>query len=248
MCKQIFFAGTFVQTKTLYLSVFITKSYKLMVYLKKIWISNKLFILFILLMSIFRSAVADWHTVPTGSMQPTIKEGDRIIVNKMAYDLKLPFSQLTLLTMGEPKRGEIVVFESKAANNRLIKRLIGLPDDIIEMRDETLYINGKALSYQITEQNAQQLFATEQVDAITHALRIDKEKSNQLSNFLPITVPVGHYLVLGDNRRNSADSRVYGFVPRHELKGKATTIAFSVDYDNYYIPRANRFFKDIYSI
>jgi signal peptidase I len=216
--------------------------------LKKLWRNNKLFILFILLMSVFRSAVADWYTVPTGSMQPTIKEGDRVVVNKMAYDLKFPFSQVSLLTTGEPKRGEIVVFDSKAADNRLIKRMIGLPGDIIEMKDETLYINGARLNHQITQQNSQQLFATEQVDAITHTIRIDKDKSNQLSNFSPIKVPAGHYLVLGDNRRNSADSRVYGFIPRHELLGKATSIAFSVNYDNYYLPRENRFLKDIYAI
>ena len=78
-------------------------------------------------MSIFRSAVADWYTVPTGSMLPTIKEGDRIIVNKMAYDLKFPFTQLSLIALNEPQRGDIVVFESLAANNRLIKRMIGLP-------------------------------------------------------------------------------------------------------------------------
>lgn len=219
-----------------------------MTYLKKLWLNNKLFILFILLMSVFRSAIADWYTVPTGSMQPTIKEGDRVIVNKMAYDLKFPFSQFTLLTTGEPKHGEIVVLESKAADNRLIKRMIGLPGDVIEMKDETLYINGARLNHQITQQNAQQVFATEQVDAITHTIRIDKDKSNQLSNFSPIKVPAGHYLVLGDNRRNSADSRVYGFIPRHELLGKATSIAFSVNYDNYYLPRENRFLKDIYAI
>ena len=216
--------------------------------LKKIWLNNKLFILFILLMSVFRSAVADWYTVPTGSMQPTIKEGDRVVVNKMAYDLKFPFSQFTLLSIGEPKRGEIVVFESKAADNRLIKRMIGLPGDVIEMRNEALYINGARLNHQITQQSAEQFFATEQVDSITHTIRIDKDKSNQLSNFSPIKVPAGHYLVLGDNRRNSADSRVYGFIPRHELIGKATAIAFSVNYDNYYLPRENRFFKNIYAI
>ena len=199
-------------------------------------------------MSVFRSAVADWYTVPTGSMQPTIKEGDRVVVNKMAYDLKLPFSQLSLLTTGEPNRGDIVVFESKAAKNRLIKRMIGLPGDVIAMKNETLYINGKAVSFKVTKQNTQQLFATEIVDSISHTVKIDKNRSNQLSNFGPIIVPDNHYLVLGDNRRNSADSRVYGFVPRHELKGKATTIAFSLDYDNHYIPRNNRFFKDIYSI
>jgi len=214
----------------------------------KFWQSNKSFILFILLMSVFRSAVADWYTVPTGSMLPTIKIGDRVIVNKMAYDLKLPFSQYSLLTIGEPQRGEIVVFESKAADNRLIKRMIGLPGDVIAMKNEKLYINGKPLNIHVSKQNAQQLFATEQVDTISHTIRIDKTSSNELSNFGPITVPDSHYLVLGDNRRNSADSRVYGFVPRHEIKGKATAIAFSFDYDNFYLPRENRFFKDIYTL
>ena len=224
------------------------RNHNLMSFLNNLWQTNKLFIVFILLMSVFRSAVADWYTVPTGSMQPTIKEGDRIVVNKMAYDLRLPFSQVSILKTGEPQRGEIVVFESKAADNRLIKRMIGLPGDVIAMENETLFINGQPVNYQITQQNAQQLFALEQIGTITHSIRIDKSKSNQLSNFGPITVPDKHYLVLGDNRRNSSDSRVYGFVPRHELKGKATAIAFSVDYDNYYIPRENRFFKDIYAI
>ncbi|MBU2923506.1 signal peptidase I [Colwellia sp. 4_MG-2023] len=219
-----------------------------MTYLQKFLKDNKLFILFVLLMSVFRSAVADWYTVPTGSMQPTIKEGDRIIVNKMAYDLRLPFSQLSLLSTGEPKRGEIVVFESKTADKRLIKRMVGLPGDRISMKEETLYINGQAMPYKITKENPQQLVAIEQLGAINHSIRIDKERSNQRSTFSPLTVPDGYYFVLGDNRRNSADSRVYGLVPRHELKGKASSIAFSVNYDNYYLPRANRFFKDIYSI
>ena len=219
-----------------------------MLFIKKFWRSNKLFILFILLMSVFRSAVADWYTVPTGSMQPTIKEGDRIIVNKMAYDLRIPFSQVSILKVGEPKRGEIVVFESVAAENRLIKRMIGLPGDRVEMKNERLYINGKPLKYKLTKQNADQLLINEQVGLINHTVSIDRNSSNKLSSFSAITVPDDHYLVLGDNRRNSADSRVYGFVPRHELKGKATTIAFSFDYDNYYLPRENRFFKDIYSI
>lgn len=220
----------------------------LMFNVKKLWSNNKQFIVFILLMSIFRSAVADWYTVPTGSMKPTIKEGDRIIVDKMAYDLKIPFTQVSLVALREPQRGDIVVFESFAANNRLIKRMIGLPGDTIEMRDEKLFINGKALKYQLFNQNTDQLFVTEQLDSINHIVRIDQNKSNQLSSFSSIIVPKDHYLVLGDNRRNSADSRVYGFVPRHEIKGKATTIAFSINYDNFYLPRANRFLKDIYSI
>ena len=216
--------------------------------IKQFWKSNKLFILFILLMSVFRSAVADLYTVPTGSMQPTIKEGDRIVVNKMAYDIRLPFTQTSLITTGQPKHGEIIVFESDIANTRLIKRVIGLPGDIVEMKNEILFINGEALSYQKLKETDHELFSEELIEQITHTIRIEKSQTDQFNNFGPVTVPSNHYLVLGDNRRNSADSRFYGFVPHHELKGKATTVAFSFDYDNYYLLRENRFFKDIYSL
>jgi len=100
-----------------------------MSFIKNLYKNNKQFILFIILMTVFRSAVADWYSVPTGSMQPTIKEGDRVVVNKMAYDLKLPFSQISLVSLNKPKHGEIIVFDSQAADMRLIKRVIGLPGD-----------------------------------------------------------------------------------------------------------------------
>jgi signal peptidase I len=216
--------------------------------------SNKQFLVFILLMSVFRSAVADWYSVPTGSMQPTIKEGDRIVVNKMAYDIRLPFSDVSLLSLDTPKHGEIIVFESEAADLRLIKRVVGLPGDVVAMHNEKITLNGQSLSYQpyiqdSANQGEQSIsYSTETLGKITHRINVDKSASNQLSNFAPVVVPAGHYLVLGDNRRHSADSRVYGFIPHHELRGKATAIAFSVDYENYFIPRANRFFRDIYNI
>lgn len=215
--------------------------------------SNKQLLFFILLMSVFRSAVADWYTVPTGSMQPTIKVGDRIIVNKMSYDLRLPFTDLSLLSLDTPQRGDIVVFESKAANTRLIKRIIGLPGDVIAMHNGIIQINGRIIVHQsyATHQGQQRVNLTtsiETLDNIKHLINIDNNASNRLSNFASVIVPVGHYLVLGDNRRNSADSRVYGFIPHKELRGKATTIAFSLNYDNYYIPRSGRFLKDIYDI
>jgi signal peptidase I len=206
--------------------------------------TNKKFIIFILLMSVFRSAVADWYTVPTGSMQPTIQEGDRVVVNKMAYDLRLPFTEVTLASLDTPKRGEIVVFESQAADMRLIKRIIGLPGDVVVMNNEIIQVNGKTLSYKSSTRDS----LIETLGDIQHHINIDSTASETLSNFSPVIVPKGHYLVLGDNRRHSADSRVYGFVPHNELRGKATAIAFSVDYDNYYIPRSKRFFKDIYGI
>ncbi|WP_394391028.1 signal peptidase I [Shewanella woodyi] len=214
--------------------------------IKTFWKNNRQLFIFIILMSVFRSAVADWYTVPTGSMQPTIKEGDRIVVDKMAYDLRVPFTQISLLETGEPQRGEIIVFESKAAKNRLIKRVIGLPGDKISLSNEVLSINGRPLNYAVLDNNSQELIAEEELTGLRHKIRIEKSASNNLSHFATITVPENHYMVMGDNRRNSVDSRVYGFVPRAELKGKATQIAFSLNYDNYYIPREDRFFSDLY--
>ena len=198
-------------------------------------------------MSVFRSAVADWYSVPTGSMQPTIKEGDRIVVDKMAYDLRVPFSDISILATGEPSRGEVVVFESVAADKRLIKRVIGLPGDTVSLHNEVLFINGQALDYAVLSNDTQQLIATENLLGLNHSIRIEETASDNLSYFNPITVPADHYLVMGDNRRNSADSRVYGFIPRAELKGKATSIAFSLDYDDYYLPRKERFFTSLYN-
>lgn len=219
-----------------------------MLFIKNIYKNNKQFILFIILMSVFRSAVADWYTVPTGSMQPTIKEGDRVVVNKMAYDVKLPFSQVSLLSLNKPKHGEIIVFDSEAAENRLIKRVVGLPGDTVSMSNEQVYLNGQAVDYQPVSYKQNIYLNTELLGNITHKVNIDNKASKSLANFGPVLVPKGHYLVLGDNRRHSADSRVYGFVPHHELKGKATAIAFSVNYDNYFLPRSDSFFQNIYQL
>ena len=214
--------------------------------LKKVLKDNQGLILFMLLMCCFRSAVADWYTVPTGSMLPTIQLGDRITVDKMAYDLRVPFSDIALMTIAEPQRGDIVVFESKAADKRLIKRVIGLPGDRVAMHQDRVFINGELLSYQRVNHNEDQLLASEQLGDITHSVRIETHAPANLSNFTEVTVPQDHYLVLGDNRRNSADSRVYGFVPRSELKGKAHHVVFSLDYDNHFIPRSNRSFVSLY--
>lgn len=203
---------------------------------------------FIVLMVFFRSAVADWYTVPTGSMQPTIEIGDRVVVNKMAYDMKIPLTNIVVKTISNPERGDIIVFESKAAQNRLIKRVIGLPGDVISMKNERLTINGKKVSYSSQKIESHSLQVIEDLAGLKHIVKYDQTKRTNLDSFNGVKVPKGHYLVLGDNRRNSADSRVYGFVPREELKGKAHYVAFSLNYNNFYLPKADRFLESLYSI
>lgn len=203
---------------------------------------------FIVLMVFFRSAVADWYTVPTGSMQPTIEIGDRVVVNKMAYDLKIPLTNIILNKISDPERGDIIVFESKAAKNRLIKRVIGLPGDMISMRNEILTINGKTVSYASKIKENKEIHTIEDLTGLKHIVKYDPTRNANLASFNTVKVPEGHYLVLGDNRRNSADSRVYGFVPREELKGKAHYVAFSLNYNNFYLPKPERFLESLYSI
>src|SRR5580765_3548586 len=111
---------------------------------------------------VFRSAIADWNDVPTGSMKPTILEGDRIFVNKLAYDLKIPFTTVHLTAWAHPKRGDIIVFFSPTDGVRLIKRVVGLPGDEIELRDNQLRVNGKQATYgPLDEQISNQILAEE---------------------------------------------------------------------------------------
>jgi len=203
------------------------------------WREYRGFALFIVLMIIFRSALADWNVVPTGSMKPTILEGDRILVNKLAYDFKVPLTHISVYKFADPKRGDIVVFDSKVADTRLVKRVIGLPGDTVEMRDNRLIINGIEARYSNIEYAADALFAIESYDGMSHRIELGRSR---LSTFGPVQVPNDRYLMLGDNRDNSADSRVYGFIPRDEIIGNARTVVLSLNYDHYYIPRVDRFF------
>lgn len=205
---------------------------------------NRGFFVFLLLMSVFRSGIADWNVVPSGSMKPTIVEGDRILVNKLAYDVQVPFLYHSLKKLNDPKRGDIIVFDSKVAQLRLVKRVIGLPGDVVEMVDNQLYINGQALQYDELETNQNQIDEKEDLLGVVHTVRLNRDGS-RLSSFEPTKVPENYYLALGDNRDNSSDSRVIGFVPRDEIIGRAKTVVMSVDYDRYYMPRSDRFWKTL---
>lgn len=206
--------------------------------LKKVIKENRGFILFLVLMGVFRSAVADYNSVPTGSMLPTIVPGDQITIDKLAYDVKVPFINHSLMRLDEPTRGDIVVFESASADMRMVKRVVGVPGDRVAMINNRLIINGKALDYQMLE--GQQDVLIEQLPQRKHKIRIVNNVDSVYDSFNEVVVPIDQYLVLGDNRQNSADSRVHGFIPRDEIIGRAGRILVSFDYDAYYLPRTQR--------
>jgi signal peptidase I len=204
-----------------------------------------------------RSSLADWNVVPTGSMKPTIIEGDRIFVNKLAYDLKVPFTKIHLAKWSDPKRGEIIVFDSPEDGIRLVKRVIGVPGDSIQLLDNRLLINGQPASYgpldQDTEQQVKdaetlrwlpQYFA-ESYNGLTHAMMSLSLRPSEKRSFGPITVPQGQYFAMGDNRDNSKDSRYIGFIPRDNIVGRSSRVIVSLNYDNYYLPRSQRWFRHL---
>lgn len=209
--------------------------------LKQLFKEHYSFLLIVLILFASRSSFADWYVVPTGSMLPTIVEGDRIFVNKMAYRLEVPFTDIEIMQTGEPKRGDIVVFVSEKAGDRLVKRLIGEPGDRVAMVDNQLIINGEHIRYQDGENEYQQ---TEFLGDLAHPVQFLPVAAAR-DGFAEVTVPQGHYLVLGDNRNNSADSRFYGFVPAIEIQGKANNVLISLDADNYYLPRSERFIQPL---
>ena len=212
--------------------------------LLKLWKENKSFLLFILLMFVFRSVFADWNSVPSGSMKPTILEGDRILVDKMAYDIRLPFTHISLYKVSDPARGDIIIFDSMAAGEKLVKRVIGIPGDVIELENNVLFVNGKRLSYLDISSTPLTVDKSENLLGIKHLIRV-KKSGSYMCSFHPVRVPRGYYLAMGDNRDNSADSRVIGFIPRTEIVGRTRSVVLSLNYDNFYMPRSGRFFHSL---
>ena len=220
------------------------------------WREWRGFALFIAVMLIFRSAIADWNQVPSGSMIPSILQGDRIVVDKLAYDLRVPFTLQRVARWSDPQRSDIVTFESPEDGKLLVKRVIGVPGDVVMLRENRLSVNGEPAHYSevdsatlpepvVTALNKTNV-AYEEVLGNSRTIMLHKQRHAIIrANYGPVEVPPGFYLVLGDNRDNSQDSRVIGLVSRDSILGKANKIAFSLDYDNYYIPRSDRFFRDL---
>jgi signal peptidase I len=196
----------------------------------------------------FRSAVADWYHVPTGSMKPTILECERVFVNKLAYDLKVPFTTWHLAEWGDPQRGDITVFYSPVNGQRLVKRVIGLPGDEVALVNGRLSINGQPVVYEdapptvaaqipLPERRAHD-FARELLPGRPHPV-MGSPALPALRTF-EAKVPAGQYFMLGDNRDNSLDSRYFGSVKREQIIGKAKAVVLSFDRDRHYLPRWGR--------
>lgn len=219
-------------------------------YLWREWVRPLAFPL--LLIAAAKSALADLNPVPTGSMIPTVLEGDVVFVNKLAYDLKVPFTTLRLARWADPARGDIVVCFAPDDGTRLLKRVVGLPGDTIELCNERLLINGQPLRYDALEGDAVGLpyldektrlasrFALEQLAGRPHPVMIQPRRP-ALRNFRPLTIPAGSYFMMGDNRDDSRDSRFFGLVPREQIVGEAKAVFVSGDLANWVRPRFGRF-------
>jgi signal peptidase I len=227
---------------------------------KQSFIENALSMVFaLLIVFMIRSSVFESFKIPSGSMIPTLAIGDYIFVNKFAYGFKIPFTDalmdepVYIARREPPKRGDVVVFRfPKDESIYFIKRIIGLPGDVVETRDKVLFINGKAVARDpMPEARQKELadggvlkdpqytvthgeFYVESLErgvgadpAIADHMMIIDKNNGMGRNYGPVTVPEGHYFAMGDNRDVSNDSRFWGFVPFKNIAGRAMFVWFS---------------------
>ena len=176
-------------------------------------------ILAIILAFFIRAFIIQAFKIPSGSMKDTLQIGDHILVNKFIYGVKLPYFGTTIIPYKNPQRGDIIVFKFKKEPKKdFIKRTIGIPGDVIEIRNKELFVNNTRLK---------------QNHAIYTDPHIIPQAMQPRDNFGPVTVPENSLFVMGDNRDHSFDSRFWGFVNLEDVKGKAFIIYWSWDNDNF---------------
>lgn len=201
----------------------------------------------ILVVFIVRSFIVEPFKIPSGSMMPTLLAGDFILVNKFTYGLRMPILNNTLIEMNHPKRGDVLVFHYPPNPSiDYIKRVVGLPGDKIRYQDKRLTINGQLLPVQdagdyvyvmsglnvMTARQYQEQLGDVQHDILIHDVQGNYDADSigaRFDNHEEIVVPDGHYFAMGDNRDNSSDGRVWGFVPERNLVGKAFFIWMNFD-------------------
>jgi len=197
----------------------------------------------ILFVFVLRSFVVEPFRIPSGSMLPTLENGDLILVNKFEYGLRLPIIDKKVLPIGEPKRGDVLVFRYPVDPSvDYIKRVVGVPGDVVLYQNKTLYINGQEIQhtrdgdYFEPDRSAYVGRYSEQLGTVKHDILLNKQARQDfmpisdypyrnnceyLGNGVRCTVPPGHYFMMGDNRDNSLDSRYWGFVPEQNIVGRA---------------------------
>ena len=188
---------------------------------------GKSFFPILLAVFIIRSFIIEPFKIPSGSMMPTLISGDFIAVNKFCYGIRLPVWNKTLVALGKPNRGDVFVFHyPKNPSIDYIKRVIGLPGDEIRYENKQLFINGKLINRIIHQKYSYAFNENDMIDAKEFIETLGDSEHSMLIHDIPsedynFNVPEGHYFAMGDNRDNSSDSRVWGFVPDELLVGKA---------------------------
>jgi signal peptidase I len=199
----------------------------------------KSFLIALVLALLIKATIIEAYKIPTESMENTLLAGDFILGNKFVYGIKIPFTGIRLPSIHEPKRGDIVIFRPPhSPNENYVKRLIGMPGDTIQISRERVYINGRRyIDTSFAHYNPRKIYSTNErvydpyVEAyqkygVTNAGHRPYPPFQDYSPY-PIVVPEGKYFMMGDNRDNSLDSRMWGFVDRDQILGKALIIHWS---------------------
>ena len=223
--------------------------------MKKSLFKESLWVLiFILFFGVLYAFVLGFYLIPSPSMMPSIVPGDRVVLNKLSYGIRLPFQEKPMLTWSRPLRGDIVFFASPNEQGTYIKRIIGLPGDVISFKQGVLTINGSALQQRCLEMRDNSacfgnilIEENRDLHLPPHPIVISEEKGATFFEYKKFIVPPGKFFVLGDNRDQSVDSRIFGFVEESRFYGKAVFVLFSTEGDSSFFPkfRTDRFFKSI---
>ncbi|MFQ3787013.1 signal peptidase I [Halomonas sp. A29] len=181
----------------------------------------------LLVVLLLRSFLVEPFQIPSGSMRPTLEVGDFILVNKYAYGLRLPVTHTRIIELGEPERGDVMVFRFPTEPSvNFIKRVVGLPGDTVRYEDKQLYVNGELVPKQLLDEAPPtapgEWLLEEQLGAVSH--RIYNNPRDPGPRVREIVVPDGHYFTMGDNRDHSNDSRYWGFVPEENVVGRAFAV------------------------
>lgn len=197
--------------------------------MKKLFVEYRSFLLILLGMAFFRTTLADWSPVPSGSMEPTIQPGDVLLINKTILGPNVPFTEGRLWQKAQPQRGDIVTLTPPGKDVTYVKRVIGLPGDRIRMDGIQLYINGEPVPLEIVDRGDTTgiVRAMETLGDHKHEIQIDRRYAiTEIDE--EITLPADTFWVMGDFRNNSEDSRFFGAVPQDRLIGRVTRLLVSV--------------------